>query len=179
MAIAKGLSSGYAPIGGSLVCDEVADTIANAGDFNHGYTYSGHPVACAVALENLSIMLEEKIVENVAQDTGPYLKAKWESLTAHPLVGEAKIVGMMGSIALTPHKESRAKFAADAGTVGLACRTRCFANGLIMRHVGDRMVISPPLVITKAEIDTLIERAIKSLDETLDLIKADGLYQVG
>ncbi|HCP81981.1 MAG TPA: aspartate aminotransferase family protein [Octadecabacter sp.] len=179
MAIAKGLSSGYAPIGGSIVCDEVAETIAQAGDFNHGYTYSGHPVSCAVALENLRILKEEKIVETVAQDTGPYLKEKWESLTAHPLVGEANIVGMMGSIALTPHKESRAKFAADAGTVGLACRTRCFANGLVMRHVGDRMIISPPLVISKAEIDTLIERALKSLDETYEQIKAEGLYKAG
>ncbi len=179
MTIAKGLSSGYAPIGGSMVCDEVAETVAQGGDFNHGYTYSGHPVSCAVAMENLRIMEEEKIVENVAQETGPYLKAKWESLASHPLVGEAKIVGMMGSIALTPHKESRAKFAAVAGTVGFACRTRCFANGLVMRHVGDRLVISPPLVITKAEIDTLIERAIKSLDETLEQIKADGLYKVG
>ena len=179
MAIAKGLSSGYAPIGGSLVCDEIAQTVAGAGDFNHGYTYSGHPVACAVALENLRIMQEEKIVETVAKDTGPYLQAKWASLTDHPLVGEAKIVGMMGSIALTPHKDSRAKFAADAGTVGLQCRTRCFANGLVMRHVGDRMVISPPLVISKGEIDTLIERATKSLDETFEKIKADGLYKVG
>ena len=86
---------------------------------------------------------------------------------------------MMGSIAMTPHKESRAKFAADAGTVGMICRTRCFANGLVMRHVGDRMIIAPPLVISKAEIDTLIERATKALDETYDLIKADGLYKVG
>jgi putrescine aminotransferase len=86
---------------------------------------------------------------------------------------------MMGSIALTPHKESRAKFAAGAGTVGVACRTRCFANGLVMRHVGDRMIIAPPLVIKKDEIDTLINRATKSLDETLDLIKRDGLYKAG
>ncbi len=179
MTIAKGLSSGYAPIGGSMVCDEIAETIANAGDFNHGYTYSGHPVACAVALENLRIMQEEMIVENVRATTAPYLKAKFEALTDHPLVGEAKIVGMMGSIALTPHKESRAKFAADAGTVGLACRTRCFDNGLIMRHVGDRMVIAPPLVISNADIDVLLERATKSLDETYEKIKADGLYKVG
>ena len=86
---------------------------------------------------------------------------------------------MMGSIALTPHKESRAKFAADAGTVGLHCRTRCFANGLVMRHVGDRMIIAPPLVIKRDEIDTLIERATQSLDETFDQIKAEGLYQAG
>ena len=177
MTIAKGLSSGYAPIGGSLVNDEVADVVNHAGDFNHGYTYSGHPVSCAVALENLRIIQEEQIVENVRDNTAPYLKEKWEALEDHPMVGDAKIVGMMASLALTPDKASRAAFASDAGTVGLHCRTRCFANGLIMRHVGDRMVISPPLVITRDEIDTLIERAVQSLDETYYQIKADGLFK--
>ncbi|MEN8657642.1 MAG: aminotransferase, partial [Marivita sp.] len=103
MTIAKGLSSGYQPIGGSLICDEVAEVISNV-EFNHGYTYSGHPVACAVALENLRILDEEGIVTRVREETGPYLKEKFEALTDHPLVGEAKIVGMMGSIALTPDK---------------------------------------------------------------------------
>jgi len=177
MTIAKGLSSGYQPIGGSIVCDEVAQVVNDGGEFNHGYTYSGHPVACAVALENLRILQEEKIVESVHDTIAPYLAEKWQGLADHPLVGEAKIVGMMGSIAMTPHKASRAKFAADAGTVGLHCRTRCFANGLVMRHVGDRMIIAPPLVITKDQIDTLIERAVQSLDETYDLIQAAGLYK--
>ncbi|WP_322868163.1 aspartate aminotransferase family protein [Aquicoccus sp. G2-2] len=176
MTIAKGLSSGYVPIGGSIVCDEVAAVI-NACEFNHGYTYSGHPVAAAVALENLRILDEEGIVENVEKDTGPYLKEQWENLVDHPLVGEAKIVGMMGSIALTPHKESRARFAADAGTAGLICRERCFANSVIMRHVGDRMVISPPLVITRQEIDTLIERARRSLDECYARLQDEGLLK--
>lgn len=176
MTIAKGLSSGYQPIGASIVCDEVAKVIGQD-EFNHGYTYSGHPVACAVALENLRILEEEKIVEQVRDVTGPYLQEKWRALTEHPLVGEAKIVGMMGSIALTPNKETRATFAAEAGTVGYICRERCFANNLIMRHVGDRMIISPPLVISKEEIDLLIERAILSLDECLAEIKEKGLYE--
>ncbi|UYV37135.1 aspartate aminotransferase family protein [Rhodobacteraceae bacterium D3-12] len=176
MTIAKGLSSGYAPIGGSMVSDEVASVI-NACEFNHGYTYSGHPVAAAVALENLRLMEEEKIVEKVGAETAPYLKAKWDGLVEHPLVGEAKIFGMMGSIALTPHKESRAAFAAGAGTAGLACRERCFANNLIMRHVGDRMVISPPLVISKDEIDSMIERVWTSLDECHAQLKNDGLMK--
>jgi len=92
-------------------------------------------------------------------------------------VGEAKIVGLMGSIALTPDKESRAEFASDAGTVGYICRERCFANNLVMRHVNDRMIISPPLVITPEQIDALIERARKSLDECYAKIKEDGLYK--
>ena len=174
MTIAKGLSSGYQPIGGSVVSDEVASVIAGT-EFNHGYTYSGHPVASAVALENLRILEEEKIVDQVRDVTGPYLKGKWEALTDHPLVGEAKIVGMMASIALTPDKASRAAFAADAGTAGFICRERCFANNLVMRHVGDRMIISPPLVISESEIDILIERAKKALDEAMAELDQKGL----
>jgi len=176
MTIAKGLSSGYAPIGGSIVCDEVASVIGGD-EFNHGYTYSGHPVAATIALENLRIMEDEDIVGHVRNVAGPYMKEKWESLTDHPLVGEAKIVGLMGSIALTPDKESRAEFASDPGTVGYICRERCFANNLVMRHVNDRMIISPPLVITPEQIDVLIERARKSLDECYAKIKEDGLYK--
>ena len=179
MTIAKGLSSGYAPIGGSIVADHVAEAINGAGDFNHGYTYSGHPVACAVALENLRIMIEEKMVERVREDTGPYLAERWSALVDHPLVGEAKIKGMMASIALTPDKARRAKFAAEVGTVGLRARDRSFANNLVMRHVGDRMIIAPPLIISKSEIDTLIERAWKALDETYAGLKDDGLLVAG
>ena len=175
MTIAKGLSSGYQPIGGSIVSDEVASVIG-ATEFNHGYTYSGHPVASAVALENLRILEEEKIIDRVREDTGPYLKEKFEGLTDHPMVGEAKIVGMMGSIALTPDKSARAAFKADAGTVGYMVRERCFANNLVMRHVGDRMIISPPLVISKGEIDLLIERAWQSLDEGMKAVKDAGLW---
>lgn len=174
MTIAKGLSSGYAPIGGSLICDEVAHVINHGGEFNHGYTYSGHPVAAAVALENLRILDEEKIVDKVREETAPYLKEKWEALVDHPLVGEAKIKGLMASLAMTPHKESRAVFKAPKGTVGFYCRTRSFDNGLVMRHVGDRMIIAPPLVISKGEIDTLMERATKSLDETYAWAKSEG-----
>ena len=177
MTIAKGLTSGYVPMGGSIVSDKIAKVINEAGEFAHGYTYSGHPVAAAVALENLRILDEEGIVDRVRTTTGPYLRAKWESLTDHPMVGEAKIVGMMGSIALTPDKGSRAKFASDAGTVGFICRERCFANNLVMRHVGDRMIISPPLVITEPEIDLLIERARTSLDQAYDAVKEQGLWK--
>ena len=174
MTIAKGLSSGYQPIGGSIVCDEVAEVIG-ACEFNHGYTYAAHPVAAAVALENLNIIEEEGIIDHVKTDIGPYMKELWTGLTDHPMVGEAKIVGMMGSIALTPHKESRAKFASEAGTVGYITRERCFANNLVMRHVGDRMIISPPLVMTRNEADILIERARRSLEEAYRQIKDEGL----
>ncbi|WP_101067103.1 aspartate aminotransferase family protein [Roseovarius salinarum] len=176
MTIAKGLSSGYQPIGGSIISDEIAEVIGDT-EFNHGYTYSGHPVACAVALENLRILEEEGIVDRVRDRTGPYLKEKWEELTDHPLVGEAKIVGLMGSIALTPDKAARAPFAAGPGAAGLICREACFANNLVMRHVGDRMIISPPLVIEPAEIDTLIHRARAALDQTHARLRDEGLMK--
>ena len=175
MTIAKGLSSGYQPIGGSIVSDRIAEVIGKC-EFNHGYTYSSHPVAAAVALENLLIMEEENIVGHVRDVIGPHMAEKWQALTDHPMVGEAKIVGMMGSIALTPHKESRARFAADPGTVGYITRERCFANNLVMRHVGDRMIISPPLVMQPEEADILIERAWKSLDEAMAQVKEQGLW---
>ncbi|NDW45821.1 aspartate aminotransferase family protein [Ruegeria sp. PrR005] len=176
MTVAKGMSSGYVPIGASIICDEVAEVIG-MDEFNHGYTYSGHPVAAAVALENLRILEEEKIVDRVRDVTAPYLKQKWEALLDHPLVGEAKIVGMMGSIALTPNKESRAKFASEPGTIGYICRERCFKNNVIMRHVGDRMIISPPLVITPDEIDEMFVRIRKSLDEAHAEINERGLLK--
>lgn len=176
MTIAKGLSSGYQPIGGSIVTDDVAQVIGRE-EFNHGYTYSGHPVAAAVALENLRIMEEEGIVDRVRDETAPYLAEKWHSLGDHPLVGETPIVGMMASLALTPDKTSRAKFASDPGTVGFICRERCFANNLIMRHVGDRMVISPPLVMKPAEIDILVERARVALDECDAILKERDLLK--
>ena len=176
MTIAKGLSSGYAPIGGSLVSDKVAEVIGRE-EFTHGYTYSGHPVAAAVALENLRIMEEENIVDHVRNEAAPYLAEKWHQLADHPFVGETKIVGMMASLALTADKSVRKPFEAPAGTVGYMVRERCFANNLIMRHVGDRMVISPPLVMTKSDIDDLFERAVKSLDEGYANVKAAGLLK--
>ncbi|MBP0483131.1 aspartate aminotransferase family protein [Sagittula salina] len=176
MTVAKGLSSGYQPIGASIVSDEVARVIDGV-EFNHGYTYSGHPVACAVALENLRLLDEEGIVDRARTHVAPYLKQRFESLADHPLVGEVKIIGLMGSLALTPDKPSRASFAAEAGTAGLITRERCFANNLIMRHVYDRMIISPPLVISHEEIDTLVERARLSLDEAHAELIQRGLMQ--
>ncbi|MBN2758868.1 MAG: aspartate aminotransferase family protein [Rhodobacteraceae bacterium] len=174
MTIAKGLSSGYQPIGGSIICDEVANTIAQD-EFNHGYTYSGHPVAAAVALENLRILDEEGIITRVHDTTAPYLAQAWARLADHPLVGEAVSRGMMASLALTPDKSRRARFAADAGTAGYICREYSFGNNLVMRHVGDRMIIAPPLIISHADIDEIIARATKTLDQTLAHLQRDGM----
>ena len=176
MTIAKGLSSGYAPIGGSIVSDKIAKVI-DACEFNHGYTYSGHPVCASVALENLRIMKEENILDHVRNVAGPALNEALQGLGEHPLVGGVNISGMMASLPLTPHKESRAKFASDAGTVGYMCREHCFANNLVMRHVGDRMIISPPLVITPEEIREFAKRAKKALDATYASLKDQDMLK--
>ena len=176
MTIAKGLSSGYAPIGGSIVSDKVAAVI-NACEFSHGYTYSGHPVCAAVALENLRIMKEEDILSHVRNVAMPALTAALEELSEHPLVGGMNQSGMMGSLPLTPHRESRAKFASERGTVGLMCRDHCFANNLVMRHVGDRMVVSPPLIITPEEIEVMKTRAKVALDATYKDLKDQDMLK--
>jgi len=178
MTTAKGLSSGYLPIGASLICDKVANVLAEqGGEFAHGYTYSAHPVAAAVALENLRILEEEKIIETVAADTAPYLKEQWMKLADHPLVGEARICGMMAAIELSPDRATRAPFEGQTGAAGRLTREICFANGLIMRSVGDAMVISPPLVITRSEIDELIILTCKSLDQVQKVLDAKGFLK--
>jgi putrescine aminotransferase len=167
MTIAKGLTSGYVPMGGLIVSDKVFAVINEGGDFNHGFTYSGHPVAAAVGLENLRILKEEGIIEAVKNDTGPYLQQRLETLADHPLVGEVRGVGMLGAIELVQDKASRKRYPSEVG-VGMICRGHCFSNGLIMRAVGDTMIIAPPLVISKAEIDELVEKARLCLDLTLE-----------
>ena len=177
ITIAKGLSSGYQPIGGSAISKNISDILdRSGGEFAHGYTYSGHPVAAAVALENLRILQEEKIIENVEMSTSIYLKQKWETLCEHPMVAEARIKGMMGAIELSPDKKNRTSFKAPAGSAGLATREICFENGLIMRHVYDRMIISPPLIINEDEIDSLIALAWKCLDLSMSKLKEQGLW---
>lgn len=168
MPIAKGLSSGYLPIGGVIVGDRVADTlIEKGGDFNHGFTYSGHPVAAAVALKNIELLESEGIVERVKNDIAPYLQKRWQELADHPIVGEARGLGMVAGIELVSNKATNARIAPDSKAGGV-CRDYSMANGLIMRPCGDTMIISPPLVISREEVDELIEKAKKTLDQTAD-----------
>jgi putrescine---pyruvate transaminase len=164
MTIAKGLTSGYIPMGGLIVSDKVAEVLNEGGDFYHGFTYSGHPVSAAVALENLRIIREEKILERVREETAPYLQKRLRELEDHPLVGEIRGLGMLGAIELVKNKHTRERF--EHKGVGMICRNHCFNNGLIMRAVGETMVIAPPLVISKSEIDELIAKARLCLDLT-------------
>ena len=171
MSIAKGLSSGYVPIGGVLVSDDVASVlIENGGEFNHGFTYSGHPVAAAAAIANLNILRDEGVVDRVETETAPYIAKKWQQLTAHELVGEARIVGLIGALELVKDKATR-QFFDDRGAVGTLCRDICFNSGLVMRAIEDTMVISPPLCITRGEIDELIGLVVRCLDQTAQKIQ--------
>ncbi len=178
ISFAKGVTSGYLPLGGVLVNNRVANTIIDeGGEFAHGFTYSGHPAACAVALKNIEIIKEEKILDEVKSKTAPYLKEEWLKLADHPLVGEARIKGLMGAIELCANKETRESFSSegrftslDEISAGSLCRDLSINNGLVMRAVGDTMIIAPPLIINQEQIDELIIKATKTLDDTLAAI---------
>jgi putrescine aminotransferase len=166
MTLAKGLSSGYIPISAVMLGARVGDAIANANEeLVHGYTYSGHPVACAVALKNIEILERDRLVEKAGNDIGPYLQSALGGLRDHPLVGEVRGLGMIGAVELVADKVSRRHFAPEMD-VGMRCRNHCFSNDLIMRAIRDIMVVSPPLTITRTEVDELVRRARMCLDLT-------------
>jgi len=170
MPIAKGLSSGYLPIGGVMVADRVAQVLMQDNvEFNHGFTYSGHPVCAAAAIANIQIMQSENIVERVRTKTAPYLAKAWQTLADHPLVGEARSLGMLGALEIVEDKASYKRFEDTTGVTGI-CRDFCFDNGLVMRALSGTMIIAPPLVINEAEIDELVEKAWRCLDLTVDAI---------
>jgi len=167
MTFAKGVTSGYIPLGGVMVGERVAKVlIEQGGEFNHGYTYSGHPVACAVGVANLRLIQRLGLVEHVHDDVGPYLAEAFASLHEHALVGDAETCGLMGALLLVKDKAKGTRFGDDAD-IGMLCRGHCFGNGLIMRAVGDRMIVAPPLVITRAQIDEMLALIRRCLDLTL------------
>lgn len=180
MTFAKGVTSGYFPLGGVLVGDRIANVlIEQGGEFNHGFTYSGHPAACAAALENIRIIQEEKLIEKVRNETAPYLKKKFETLIDHPLVNVAESCGLVAGLNLVKKKGATVhdSVAFDSKLqAGMLCRGFMFAHGVIMRAVGDRMIIAPPLVITKTEIDEMITLIRHSLDATLAELKKRGEF---
>lgn len=167
ITFAKAATSGYIPLSGIIVHDKIVEALmAHNDDFNHGYTFSGHPVACAVALKNIEIMERERLVERVNEFSGPALAKMLAKFADHPLVGEVRSVGMLGAIELVADKRTRRRFA-DPGRVGLICRNHFFQNGFIMRAVFDTMVTAPPLICTQAHFDEAEAVIRKSLDQTL------------
>ena len=174
MTFAKGVTSGYVPLGGVMVGDRIAKVlIEQGGEFNHGFTYSGHPVACAVALANIALIRQLNLVSHVKHNVGPYMAEQFARLAEHPLVGETQTCGLMGAVQIVKDKAARQTFD-SALDVGMLCRTHCFGNGLIMRAVGDRMIVAPPLVISKPQIDEMMTLIRRSLDLTLADVRARG-----
>ena len=166
MTLAKGITSGYIPLGAVMFNDRISKVLMEkGGELAHGYTYSGHPVCAAVALENIRILQEERIVETVQSETGPYLAQRWAELGEHRIVGESRVLGMVGALELVPRKPSRQYFP-DRGAVGQMCRDFALRNGLILRATQDAMLLSPPLIITRDQIDEMFDKAWKSLDQT-------------
>jgi putrescine---pyruvate transaminase len=174
LTMAKALSSGYLPIGGLMVGERVSRALIDkGGEFFHGFTYSGHPAACAVAVANLEIFRRERVVERVRDEAAPYLASRWRELAAHPLVGEARCLGLLAAIELVKDKAAR-RFFEPRGDVGLHMRDVCTRNGLIMRATRDTLFVAPPLVITRGEIDELLAKVVRSLDETLAWARREG-----
>ena len=174
VTFAKAITSGYIPLGGVLVGDRVAKVlIEKGGEFTHGYTYSGHPVSCAVGLANVGLMEREQLPQRVRDDIGPYLARRYEEISEHPLVGTAETCGFMAGLVLVKNKARRERFAENL-SVGMVCRGHCFRNGLIMRAVGDRMIIAPPLTMTHAQIDEMVALIVRCLDLTYQDVKKHG-----
>jgi len=168
MSLAKAISSAYLPLSAVLLPEFMYEPIAElsgaVGTFGHGFTYTGHPVCAAVALRTLELMEERDLFAHAARVGVPF-QARLQALGAHPLVGEARGVGLIGAVELVEDKPTGRPFAPARG-VGAYCAGRCEANGLIVRALGDTLAVCPPLIITDAQVDELFTKLAKSLDET-------------
>jgi putrescine aminotransferase len=166
VTFAKAATSGYIPLSGILVGKRIAGALAAHDDeFYHGYTYSGHPVACAVGLKNIEIMERERLIDRVADFGAPRLAKMLAKFRDHPLVGETRSVGMLGAIELVANKRRRQRFA-DPGRVGTMCRNHFAREGYIMRAIGDTMVTAPPFIWTEehfAEAEGVITKVLDLL----------------
>ena len=170
MSLAKGLSSGYQPVSAVMISDRISEVLnEKGGEFYHGYTYSGHPVACAVALKNLQILRDERIIENARDNTMDYFHSKIAQLNDHPLIGETRYCGFLAALELVRNSSTKAKFD-DVGTAGATCRNISFNNGLVLRAVGDTMVLCPPLIITREQIDEMFELTLNTINHTHEVL---------
>jgi putrescine aminotransferase len=177
VSMAKGLSSGYLPISATGVSTEIVEVLRASGeDFVHGYTYSGHPVSAAVALRNIQIIEEEHLVDRTREDTGPYLAAALQRLADHPLVGEVRSLGLIGAVEIVAEKGTNRRHGQidgkGGGQAGPIVRDHCIASGLMVRAIRDSIVMSPPLVITHAEIDRLVAVIGAALDASAEQLAA-------
>jgi putrescine aminotransferase len=167
IAMAKGLSSGYQPISAVSLGDRMGEAIVGANEeLVHGYTYSGHPVASAVALKNIEVLERNGIVKRVKKTIGPYFQRRVrEMFSNHPLIGEVRGLGLLAAMELVEDKIARRGFPRGKNA-GLICRDHCFENGLVMRAIRDTMVLSPPLIISEAEVEKMLAKARLCIDLT-------------
>jgi putrescine aminotransferase len=172
VSMAKGLSSGYLPISATAVSSKIVETLRAGGEFVHGYTYSGHPTCAAVALKNLEIVARERLVERTAEDTGPYLAKALDRLRARRLVGEARSLGLIGGVEIVARPGSNERFTGKEGAAGPLVRDICIRRGLMVRAIRDTIVFCPPLIITHAEIDRLVDTIGAALDEAESALRA-------
>jgi len=163
ISLAKGLTSGYLPLGASIVRDDIAEVLIHGGYLAHGYTYSGHPSTCAAALANLAVIERDQLVQKTRDDLGPYFQQKLRSFANHPAVGEARGHGMIGALELLPREGK----AALTPTTMLGVKAAAIArrHGVIVRGIRDLIAMSPPLTITREEIDFLFGGVEKMLSE--------------
>ena len=177
MACAKALSSAYVPVSAAIVSGDIVDAIsgpaAELGVFGHGYTYSGHPLGCAIANKVLDIYERDAIFEHAAK-VGTYLEQQLHRFAEHPLVGEVSAMAMIGALELVADKPSKRAF--EGMKVGQYCAKAAEDNGLIIRPLGgNRVAVCPPLIITERHVDEMIEKLGRALDATLDFVTAEGL----
>ncbi|MEO8043399.1 MAG: aminotransferase [Spartobacteria bacterium] len=166
MTLAKGITSGYLPLGATMVCDEIAEVIEHGGYFAHGFTYSGQPTTAAAALANIDVLEKEKLIPYVRDDAGPYFQEKLQSFANHRAVGEVRGYGLIGAIELIP-REGKAALTATS-MLGNKAVSLIRAEGVIVRGIRDLIALSPPLIITRAEIDQLFDAVRKGLDRLWD-----------
>jgi 4-aminobutyrate--pyruvate transaminase len=174
LVLSKQLTSSYMPLSALLVSDEIYQSVAGAGEslgaFAHGFTGSAHPVATAVALENLKIIEERDLVGNAAR-LSPQFLDRLHSFGNHPLVGEARGYGLIGAVELVADKHGKTPFA-PPGRVGQYLSDRCLAQGLIVRAIGDAIAFCPPLIIEPKQVEDMFDRFAQALDDTTRWVRS-------
>ncbi|MEM6913215.1 MAG: aminotransferase [Pseudomonadota bacterium] len=172
ITMAKGMSSGYVPMSAVALNNEIANTLVDADtEMAHGFTYSGHPVSCAVSVRNIELIEEWDLVAKTGGETGDHFQKRLAELDDHPLIGQTRGIGMLGAMEIVRDKTTNERFDEDI-SAGTVCRNNCFKTGVVMRAVGDTMFLSPPLVMSRDEIDEMFGLIRTSLDLTLDELRS-------
>ena len=166
MTLAKGLTSGYLPLGATMVSDEIADALLHSGYFAHGFTYSGHPTSCAAGLANLDLLENDGAIPRVRDDIGVYFQQKLRAFTGHPAVGEVRGVGLIGALELVPRGGKKAL--TPAMLLGAKATALAREQGVIVRGIRNIVALAPPLTITRSELDQLFAAVRTAVDRLWD-----------